>query len=94
VPNPEPCAKPCTYILQVRNATFRRMEKSNAFNNLLGMVLDDGQRECRCLVCNRAFADDEELGAWCTAHGCCAGVLLLLPIHSLGSCFCSALHVC
>jgi hypothetical protein len=24
----------------VRNATFRRMEKGNAFNNLLGMVLD------------------------------------------------------
>eukprot|EP00882_Tetradesmus_deserticola_P030122 GHRQ01033797.1.p1 GENE.GHRQ01033797.1~~GHRQ01033797.1.p1 ORF type:complete len:728 (+),score=351.39 GHRQ01033797.1:103-2286(+) len=46
---------------KVRNATFRRMEKSNAFNNLLGMVLEDGQRECRCLVCNRAFANDEEL---------------------------------
>jgi hypothetical protein len=43
------------------------MEKSNAFNNLLGMVLDDGQRECRCLVCNRAFANDEELGA-CLRH--------------------------
>uniref|UniRef100_A0A383V2M5 Rad50/SbcC-type AAA domain-containing protein n=1 Tax=Tetradesmus obliquus TaxID=3088 RepID=A0A383V2M5_TETOB len=46
---------------RVRNAAFRRMEKSSAFNNLLGMVLEDGQRECRCLVCNRAFANDEEL---------------------------------
>jgi hypothetical protein len=38
------------------------MEKSSAFNNLLVMVLEDGQRECRCLVCNRGFANDEELG--------------------------------
>lgn len=52
--------------MQVRNAAFRRMEKSSAFNNLLGMVLEDGQRECRCLVCNRAFANDEELGEYVT----------------------------
>lgn len=77
---------------QVRNTTFRRMEKGNAFNNLLGMVLDDGQRECRCLVCNRAFANDEELGepAVLPAHAklaacllpCCLLMNLVLLLHA------------
>jgi hypothetical protein len=58
------------------------MEKSNAFNNLLGMVLDDGQRECRCLVCNRAFANDEELGEYVRHHASNSPVLLYTTVRS------------
>lgn len=49
-------------LLQLRNEKFKKMEKGNAFNNLLELVVEEGQRECRCMMCNRAFENQAQLG--------------------------------